>query len=489
VGLALTAAGWAACQAAARARAPRPWGPAILDAAIPLAFFAFALALSGRPIFAGIFSVSLIGGFAFADWGKRAVLREPVVFADMAELVEIVRHPHLYLPYVGTKRVLAGAGLAATLVVGLLVLERPWPFWRWWTPLAAIAACAALILLSAGPLLQTAVGRFRRWAWTGQPVEDSARLGPLAMQFVHGMTARAERPRRRAEMPVLTAPALLRDVPAPSVILVQSESFFDPRRLDPGLACDLAGFDRGRSEAFLTGLMHPPSWGANTVRTEFEVLTGAGRDVTGLDWFNPYHQFARSRLPSLAWALKARGYRTVCVHPFDGGFYGRRDVLPLLGFDSFLDRQAFAGEATSGRYVSDLALGRFANDLLQSNDPTFLFLITIENHGPWPDAAGGEAALSPLESYVRGVGRSDLLVREVLEGAVRRRRGDLVAFYGDHLPSLGAEFDQRAFTNLATDYFIWSQALEPGGHVDLPAHGLGERVLDALAQIVAPETV
>ena len=58
-------------------------------------------------------------GLLVADRVKRAVLGEPVVFADRAELLDVVRHPELYLPFAGTGLFAAGAG---ALTAGLAAL-------------------------------------------------------------------------------------------------------------------------------------------------------------------------------------------------------------------------------------------------------------------------------------------------------------------------------------------------------------------------------
>ena len=59
-------------------------------------------------------------------------------------------------------------------------------------------------------------------------------------------------------------------------------------------------------------------------------------------------------MDTLAWRLRARGYRTVCLHPYDRTFYGRDVAMPNLGFDRFLGEEAFRDAPRLGRYVSDV---------------------------------------------------------------------------------------------------------------------------------------
>ena len=158
IGLALTAAGWLATRAAARAWSfRRPLGT-LLDATAPMMAFGVALAATARPVFAGVVSFAMFGGFAFADLVKRLILRETVLFTDMSEFRELIRHPHLYLPFAGTGRVLAGFAAAVAGFVALLVFEPPaWP----WSPIPGLIALALVALFIWSlylPLLQPGTG-------------------------------------------------------------------------------------------------------------------------------------------------------------------------------------------------------------------------------------------------------------------------------------------------------------------------------------------
>jgi hypothetical protein len=488
-GLILTLAAWAMARTVARAwRSRRLWGWA-LDLAIPLSMFAAGLVISARPLLAGAVTFALIGGFAFADWGKRQVLREPVVFTDLSELVELVQHPQLYLPYVGTGKVAAGAAAAFAAFVGLAVIEPPLWAQTWLGALAAVAIWAALVVGGATLWLGMSGRLLGRFAIAGEPFADSAALGSLAMQFAYGVPTRAARPAVRAAL--TGPPAVVRpDRRSPDIVLVQCESFFDPRRLGAPVPADLLpAFDALKETGVQWGRMAPPTWGAGTTRTEFAVLTGAPPEQLGLDAYNPYHALARRPLPSLASVLKAAGYRTVCVHPYARTFYGRHRVMPALGFDAFHGLEAFAGAPRDGRYVSDLAAAEFAARLVrESAEPLFVFVVTVANHGPWPDLGTGGAASAlacpGLDGYLAGIAGSDAMIEPLVQ-ALRRHGDGVLGFFGDHMPTLplGPE------NGIATDYALWrATATAPPIHVDLPAHRLGEAVLDAAGLLAARGT-
>jgi len=91
----------------------------------------------------------------------------------------------------------------------------------------------------------------------------------------------------------------------------------------------------GRAAGALLGCQHR----TNGIRRSF----GNAGKRNRLDRFNPYHRFTSVPVSSLAWRLRAEGYRHDRLHPFDRTFYGRDRVMPNLGFDVFLGEEAFAG--------------------------------------------------------------------------------------------------------------------------------------------------
>jgi len=344
-GLALAAAAWLIPRHIAGSRRAS-MAILMLDAA-PLAFGAALLgAATGRPLFAGLVVLALGAGFALADHTMRQTLREPVVFSESVELPQVFSHPHLYLPFAGPGLVLGGAAAAVFLAMALL-LEEP----ALWAPRPG-GALAALLLIAAGfrllmrdPLLGKAASLLSRLAPQGEPFADAAALGPFAMMMTHGLIARAERPARHQ---ALAPRAAIRGGRADAVpiVLVQCESFFDVGRLDPAIGGELLpALEECCAGAALSGRLEVPGWGANTMRTEFAVLTGIPESALGYDRFNPYYALARAPVASQAWRLREAGYRTICLHPFSARFFRRDLAMPALGFDTFLDAKALGGSA------------------------------------------------------------------------------------------------------------------------------------------------
>jgi hypothetical protein len=494
IGIGLAIAGWLLPRHVAGAWTARRPMALLLDAAAPGSGFAFALAATARPLFAGALIFAAFGGFAFADKAKRAVLLEPIVFSDSAELIELLRHPQLYLPFAGTGRVIAGAIAAFALFAALALLEPAAWAWSPWPVIIGLAAAAALGWAVAGPWLGNCAQWLRRLAPSWDPHHDSARLGPLAVLFVYGVIARSERASRRlgAGPPLAPATIFQRSATLPPAVVVQCESFFDARRLHPRIGRDLLpGFDACCRAGIQSGRLSVTSWGANTVRTEFAVLTGLEEEAIGLDRFNPYYAFALVPLASFVWRLRAEGYRTICIHPFDRRFYRRDRILPNLGFDVFLGEEVFAGAARAGPYIADVEVARLGVELLREEGPgTFLFAITMENHGPWNGKGAAQFPLPPelaalpeseaLARFLTGVKGSDAMLGIFAEALTAHQAPGVLAFYGDHLPSFPAAFAALGFQDRRSDYLIWRPQGPEGRRRDLAAHELPAAILDAM---------
>lgn len=470
-----------------------PVGALLLDIA-PLGLGALLLAVAwGRPLFAGLIILALGAGFTLADHTMRRTLREPTVFSEMSELPQVFTHPQLYLPFAGPGLVVGGAVAAALGAAALFVIEPPL-----WTPHPLTVILATAIILGCGwllayePLLGVNAALMRRLRPGGEPFADAAMLGPFGMIIVHAVIARAERgARQRALRPPLDRPRGAATREALPVILVQCESFFDARRLSPLMPRRLLpGYDAACADAACCGRVGVPGWGANTMRTEFAVLSGVAENELGYDRFNPYYALARRPIESQVWRLRRAGYRTICLHPFSPRFFRRDLAMPALGFERFL-----AGETLGARrrppYLPDPALAGLILDCLDAEGPeTFIFAITMGNHGPWlplgqsidPELAGIAAAAAvpdngELLRYLDGLRRSDEMLQILIDGLRRRGSPAVLAFYGDHLPSLTAAFAHFTFDETASDYVIWPGRGAPQRR-DLPAHELGRRVVD-----------
>lgn len=444
--------------------------------------------ISGRPVFALAFTLAGQYLVIAVSNAKFRALREPFVFSDFSLFSQAFRFPRLYLPFLGVARAAAaGLGLAGAVGIGMF-LEHPWPAGL--TPSAAMLGCGLALLLIGTRLASTT---------TMDPIADLAAIGLFPSLWLYWQAEHAPLPTPPERPWLEQVPALstnLDDTKLPDLVVVQSESFFDARRLYPGVQSDLFGhFDALSAQALAHGRLQVPAWGANTMRTEFAVLTGIPEATLGVHRFNPYRRFAESGPLALPQQLRRLGYHTVCIHPHTAGFFGRDRVFPRLGFDTFLDIAAFAEATRIGPYVADAAVtAKIAEVLGSARVPTFVFAITMENHGPLhleqvnPEDVGRLYQNPPppgwedLTVYLRHLANADQMLRDLAELLKPRPRPGLLCWFGDHVPSLPKVYRDLAFTDASTDYLIWSGARDGLPAVDIDAYQLPEVLLTALVK-------
>lgn len=428
--------------------------------------FALDLLLVQRPWFA----LTLVTAFQLlillVNQAKYSSLREPFIVQDFEYFSDVFRHPRLYLPFLGVWRAVAAVlGFVGALVAGismepsLLTVQGSASFFSQW----AVLAAASITLLIVGVKTLPVPGL--------KPAIDLRQLGVAGSLWAYGRALwRSETVAPRAEF---QPPVPESQSEQPHLLVVQSESFFDPRLTYPQVRSDvLEGFDRICRQSRQFGRVQVPAWGANTVRSESAFLTGLNAQALGIHQFNPYWYLAKHDLPTLVSCMKARGYKTVCVHPYPQQFYLRDRVFPRLGFDRFIDGAAFNDSQKDGQYISDAAVTDCIDALLSeaSDKPLFIFVITMENHGPLHlESAEGierdEYLHSPLLAgcedllvYLRHLKNADRMLVRLTELLSTLPRPGQLCWYGDHVPVMADVYRTMGEPVADTPYLIWHSA-------------------------------
>ncbi|MFT5721940.1 MAG: hypothetical protein ACI9W6_002258 [Motiliproteus sp.] len=437
-----------------------------------LLLFALLLALTQRPWFtmATVCGVQLF--LVLVNNVKFDTLKEPFLLQDFEYFWDMLRHPRLYLPFFGIWRcLLSSLGALALVSSGLLLeptlgsaLESPvsGSFW---------IIIAALLLLALGLLRY---GLRLPFANRFEPEADFKTLGQIAFFWIYARALRRAPAIDTRSSPFRLAAKAVVPQALPNLVVVQSESFFDPRPLSPLIKDSvLANYDRVKAQSLSHGRLSVPAWGANTVRTECGFLTGLPPAALGIHAFNPYRQLARQQVPNLAGYLRARGYRTLCIHPYSARFYLRDQVFPRLGFDQFIDITQFTAAQKKGQYTGDAAVAEKVSELLENaaaepdSKPLFIFVITMENHGPLhlekPDPGVVEQfcrqPLPPgcddLAVYLGHIRSADRMLAQLTGTLSRNPREGVLCWYGDHLPIMPGVYPALQPVDGRTEYLIW----------------------------------
>jgi hypothetical protein len=416
---------------------------------------------------------------------KYMALQEVFVFQDLGYITNAIKHPRLYIPFLGAGYFLLLIGLFCGIIYLGLLIEP--------SVLSGMNAPIFYFVLSTSLLVVTfllVIASCYLEEPTFNPTADLLSLGFLSSLFSYAV---AEQRQNTIIDPSNRLPIRLADS-RPNLLVVQSESFFDVRRLYSGVAPEvLATFDKIKTRSLSSGRVRVPAWGANTLRSEFSFLSGLALNKLGVHQFNPYRKMVNQETVTLASELRQLGYRTVCIHPYSQKFYSRHKVYPLMGFDEFIDIQQFNTKDYFGPYVGDLAVAEKISSLLSqyTEKPLFIFAITMENHGPLHLEqlnTGDEARLyqeappkgcDDLTLYLRHLANADKMI-EVLWNKLNSLPSDAVfCWYGDHVPIMSNVYSILNTPDGATDYFLWSKQKKVNGNTlvqDIAIHELSDLI-------------
>ncbi|MBB3126454.1 phosphoglycerol transferase MdoB-like AlkP superfamily enzyme [Paenibacillus rhizosphaerae] len=242
-------------------------------------------------------------------------------------------------------------------------------------------------------------------------------------------------------------------VEQPNIMYMMDEAFFDPTRMPSfTFSEDPLKFIHQNAQSTPDGFLLSPEFGGNTANVEFEALTGLSMYFLK-DGSIPYQQriVKMSSLPSIVSILKERGYEALALHPFDDTFYNRNRVYPILGFDQFTSEKDLpnAKRYTPNGYISDMAAVQEAvRELKSASKPTFLHLVTMQNHFPFTKGLNGPNTITvsgvkpeykdELETYTHDTKLTDEAVAYLSQQLKTIQRPTIVAFWGDHLPALSS---------------------------------------------------
>lgn len=442
--------------ARARQEAARshPWRDLAARTSLIFLVFAFFFAISWRPLYGLAGTISFFAIFTAISRVKFTDIREPLVFSDVALVLLLFRHREIFRATFTLYAVVAVGALYVFGASTLFYLYEPALLPRHGTP----AFVAAGVLLAILPWLLLFLSSVRRTtALAAERLIGSDSISALTLRvgtfgaMIFGVVAWLGNRARPAPGHV--------DLPAampgqrPLLIVWQSESFVDMRRHGADIA--LPNLDALRRRAVSWGRFSSVFEGGYTLRTEFAVLSGLRPDALGPDASYPY--LRPDVYADVVWParLSRSGWATRFIHPYDPVFFSRDRALPRLGFETLSMIDDFDHDPRrSGPYVSDMDLTRHvlqacASDVDRAGQ--FVFVASMENHGPWSPGRHGDAS-DPIDIYLGLLERSDRALGHLAEELDRLDRPVWLVFYGDHPPILKAFADP--FPDPLTDYVI-----------------------------------
>lgn len=448
--------------------------------------FSLFFCLSWRPGFALFATITFYAVWMAVTRAKSWYVHEPVVFSDLAILLDIFRFPDLfYAKFINLKSIIAAVLALVVLIGGFFWFEPSilpqthGVVWVFGLLLVWFGLCALPFVKGPDRLIgQWALGALPRPDYEG----DIARHGYLVSFVLYALCWREQKRRmeeHQAEAKAL--PAAKAEELADLIIIIQSESFYDLRHLK-GHETALPGLDAARSKARLLGRLQSHVRGGYTLRSEFSLLTGLAASTIGFDRFHPYLNAGAYQAAALPNRLAGQGFASHFLHPFHGHFFNRHKAIPQLGFSDLQMLDAFSEAEVSGKYVSDDAVAQRVIDIANGaggGAPRLIFAATMENHGPW-EAGRFDGLGDQVEIYKKHLTNADAMLLKLIEFLDQRAGRSVLLFYGDHVPILKSIGDP--FPDELTDYVLLEfgsgRTVQPEKQ-DMEIHQLADEVLKA----------
>ena len=256
-------------------------------------------------------------------------------------------------------------------------------------------------------------------------------------------------------------------------IMLESYSDFSDYNID--FSKDPYKSFREIKESSIQGRLINNMFGGGTAFVERSFLLGSS-------YYSRYYR----PVNSYVWYLKSQGYKTMAMHPHNGGFYNRRNVNPKLGFDDFLYMENyFKDYEKGGKHFTDENLREHIikdyKKQTQDGSPYFSFTVTMQNHGPYESSKSSEEYIPKenfsteesyniVNNYFTGIKSSGDSLKKLLDDVNDFESPTLVIVFGDHKPFLGqddigykdlgidisADKKESYLNRCSTPYILWA---------------------------------
>ncbi|MDD7210330.1 MAG: LTA synthase family protein [Lachnospiraceae bacterium] len=260
-------------------------------------------------------------------------------------------------------------------------------------------------------------------------------------------------------------------VKRPNIIFLQLESFFDATTVkNLKFSEDPIPTFRKIQKEYTSGYLKVPVYGAGTINTEFEVISGMNLDYFGTGEY-PYRSILhKTTCDSIAYWLSEINYEPSVIHNNNASFYDRDTVFSNLGFRNFItiENMNVKSRNAMGWAKDEILIGNIMDTLEKTRARDVIYAISVQGHGDYPTekqedskitVTGDNVSESYLNqfSYYAGQTREmDDFIKNLLQILSDYPEDTMVIAYGDHLPGMNLENkDLKSGSKYETPYFIW----------------------------------
>lgn len=252
----------------------------------------------------------------------------------------------------------------------------------------------------------------------------------------------------------------------PTIVVWLQESTFNPHQfvLPQAQIPPITMYEKQQNTKFLSPLRVHTLGGA-TWKSEFAFLSGLPSTDFGAMASAVFYSVAPHLRYSLIKNLKAQGYYCVALSPFTKGNYNAKTAYDHFGFDLMLQPQDLGYPAPLGKnlwHISSDEMREYVNMILakkhtaleQIDQPLFVYVLTMKEHGPYradcedyfnlaPQGFSPKAT-SELNDYIDRIVKLNEVIEQFDHDLKQDEKPYVLAYFGDHQISIhGAQLDYQ----------------------------------------------
>lgn len=425
-----------------------------------------------------LLTVTLVLILTLIDYGKNAILSSPLNLTDFKMHQELLSIN--YMDYIDNFKVQFLLIVAGVIFSYILLKKSEKPSKKYRKRGISIIIALGILITSVYMISET-----------NYSYGDSSFIYNFTKGYMSLKNSRVLSPQEEERLLEAIKGSDVKDeintqVKQPNVVVIMSEAYWDVSKMENVV------FEKNPIEFFQTvyehsihGRLEVPVFAGGTSNTEFEFLTGVSTHLF-TEGLNVYANKSFGPTITIASIFKSYGYDTMALHPFYGWYNKRREIYPNFGFDAFISEKFMNDVKRKGYYISDESDFEYVESLLKKHDnPTFIYNITMQNHGPYDDGRYGGLDLNTdilkpeltdmsdivLSKYAHGLYDTDRALKSFINNINNFDEDTMIVFFGDHLPLLGENYKayyetgylnesdtvmEKHMSLKTTPFFIWT---------------------------------